>query len=137
MSAHWTGFRRAWRLALLPLFLSACQGERPGGRLSLAVAHDDATRLMQAINDRAQACWRGDGAFKPYRIIPELDTRVGHPRILLVMAEAPQGLPQFVIQAAGTPVRITTFGPLADRGLSSRINGDVARWSAGEDECKG
>lgn len=91
---------------------------------------------MQAINEQAQRCWRADRAFRPYRVIPELDTEVGNPRILVVRAEAAQGLPQLVIQAEGSPVRITTFGPLSDERLSRRINEDITRWSRGETGCE-
>jgi hypothetical protein len=114
---------------------AACQGGNPGGRLTLDAGGDERTRLMQAINQQAQQCWRKERAFSTYRIIPELDTRVGNPRILILRAGAAQGLPRLVIQAEGSPVRITTFGPLAAEDLSSRINADLARWSRGEAGC--
>ena len=127
---------RASAVLLLCGFVSACQGAGPGGRLALTSETGDATRLLQTINDRARRCWAGDRAFRDLRIIPELDTRVGHPRILLVRAEAAQGLPRLVIQAEGSPARITTFGPLAGLPLSSRINADLERWTRGGEACR-
>lgn len=120
---------------LLAGTLVACQTERPGGQLMLTVEAHDAVAALQAINEPAQRCWHGTRAFRSYRIIPELDTHSGRPRILLVSATDAQGLPQLVIEAEGTPVEISTYGPLTQRSLSSRINTDIARWSGGKQGC--
>src|SRR5690606_28853567 len=85
-----------WPLVLFAA-LAACQGKTAPPRAE--PDNRDAIRLLQGVNAEAQRCWRGDRSFRAYRVIPELDTRVGRPRILLVRAEAPQGLPQFVIEA--------------------------------------
>ncbi len=121
--------------SLIAVLLGACQS----GPTSQAVAERDnraAIALLQGINTQAQNCWRGDRAFAPYKVIPELDTRVGKPRILLVGAEAPQGLPRLVIEAEGTPARIHTYGPLAQEEIAARIGADLQRWAEGGKGCK-
>lgn len=96
-----------------------------------------AVPALQKVNERAHACWirSGDSAFRSLAVIPELDTRTGKPRILIVERSRPQGLPRFVIEASGTPARIVTYGPLAGQSISGRINTDVARWAAGDASC--
>ncbi len=98
-----------------------------------------AVSLLQRVNTNAQACWvkSKDADFRAYRVIPELDTRVGKPRILVVEAKSAQGLPKLVIEAEGKPVRIAAYGPLAQSPLSARIKSDVDRWASGGKGCKG
>ncbi|MFP1633248.1 hypothetical protein ACLB6G_16070 [Zhengella sp. ZM62] len=118
--------------------LAACQTEPAGGPLIATVDNNAAVAVLQKVNGEAHACWirSNDRAFSDYRLIPELDTRVGKPRLLLVRARAAQGLPQLVIEAEGSPVRLTTYGPLAQGQLSARINTDVTRWATGGTGCK-
>lgn len=121
-------------LAAALLLLAGCQTAKPpppAGRPDNRAA----VRLLQAINDEARRCWRGDRAFQAHRITPELDTHYGKPRILLVRADAPEGLPQLVIEAEGTPARLNTYGPLAGGELADRIGADLARWSRGGTGC--
>lgn len=119
--------------------LAACATfERPGGPVVAEVDASSPTKALQRINERAHACWirSGDRAFAGYALVPELDTRTGDPRLLIVRNESTQGLPALVISAAGDPVRLTTFGPLANASLSARINGDILAWSAGRRSCR-
>ena len=130
-------FRYAGIVALTGL-LAACQSfEPPGGALVAEVDAPSPVQALQRVNERALRCWiqSGDRAFQSFALIPELDTRVGDPRILIVARGQEQGLPQLVIAASGDPVRLTTFGPLADRRLSARINQDVLAWAAGRQGC--
>ena len=124
------------RAALVCALLAGCQA-KGGGALTTTTDRSHAVALLQTINDQAQSCWMKsrDKAFRAYRVIPELDTRVGKPRILLVSAKASQGLPQLVIEAEGTPARLTTYGPLASEPVSARINTDILRWSSGKTGC--
>lgn len=117
--------------------LSACTGERIGGPLIVEVDASDATKVLSFINESAQKCWfkSGDRAFRGLAIIPELDTRAGSPRLLVVERGKAAGLPKMVIQADGSPVKITTYGPLAQSPVSARINDDVLAWSAGRNSC--
>ena len=116
--------------------LTGCQA-KGGGALTATTDRSEAVALLQTINDQAQTCWMKskDKAFRAYRVIPELDTRVGKPRILLVSAKAAQGLPQLVIEAEGKPARLTTYGPLASEPVSARINTDILRRTAGKTGC--
>lgn len=117
--------------------LAACVGERIGGPLVVEADASNATALLSNVNEKAQKCWfkSGDRAFRDLAVIPELDTRVGSPRLLVVERGKATGLPRMVIQAEGNPVKITTYGPLTGTPVSARINDDVLAWSAGRDRC--
>jgi hypothetical protein len=115
--------------------LAACQ--KTDGFAPLNVRDNSAAvAVLQKVNASAQDCWRKDKEFKGLRVIPELDTMTGKPRILLVEAKAAQGLPKLVIEAEGKPARIASYGPLAQSPLAPRINADVARWAGGDAGCK-
>lgn len=117
--------------------LAGCQSERPGGALYATVDNSAAVAVLQRVNAEAQQCWVGsvEREFAAYRVIPELDTHTGKPRILIVNAKAAQGLPQLVIEGSGNPVRLATYGPLTAKPLSTRINADVTRWATGGSGC--
>jgi hypothetical protein len=117
--------------------LAACVGERIGGPLIAEADAPNATSLLSNINEKAQKCWfkSGDRAFRGLAVIPELDTRVGSPRLLVVERGQATGLPKMVIEAEGNPVKITTYGPLTETSVSARINDDVLAWSAGRESC--
>lgn len=125
--------------AATALLLSACQSEPMGGPLVLEEGASAPVAALQQINEAGARCWMrsGDRAFADYRLVPELDTRVGTPRLLIVERARSEGLPQLVIEAAGDPVRIVTYGPLTAQRLGGRINGDIMRWSAGSRACRG
>lgn len=130
--------RAAAAIAIACMLAACARFEPPGGPVVAEVDAPSPTEALQRINERAHACWMrsGDRAFRGYALVPELDTRTGDPRILIVRKASAQGLPELVISAAGDPVRLTTFGPLADKRLSARINGDVLAWSAGRRSCR-
>ncbi|MEM0898334.1 MAG: hypothetical protein AAGI92_00090 [Pseudomonadota bacterium] len=92
---------------------------------------------LQTINERGLRCWirSSDSDFRRLALVPELDTRSGDPRILVVERGNSQGLPVLVISASGDPVTIETFGPLASEPLSNRINADIGAWMAGRTSC--
>lgn len=120
---------------LLVLALAACQ--QTAGLPALQIRDNSAAiAVLQKVNSSAQNCWTKEKEFKAYRVIPELDTRTGKPRILLVEAKAAQGLPKLVIEADGRPAKIASYGPLAQSPLGPRINADVARWAGGGTSCK-
>ncbi|MEO1747272.1 MAG: hypothetical protein AAFR27_01405 [Pseudomonadota bacterium] len=126
--------------ALIVPLLSACAGqfEPPGGPLSAEVQGKSAITALQRVNERAYKCWirSGDKQFSNYALVPELDSRANDPRILIVEKGEERGLPLLVISASGVePVRITTFGSLTDKAVSTRINADVLAWSAGRTSC--
>ncbi len=118
--------------------LAGCQTFEPaGGPLRAQTDAPDAVAALQRVNERALECWiwSDDRAFRTLAIIPELDTRAGDPRILIVDRNGGETRPKLVITASGDPVEITTFGPLSEQRLSGRINRDVLAWSAGRTTC--
>ncbi len=125
-------------VATATLLTAACQTKEPaGGALVATVDARSSISALQRVNEQALTCWikSGDKDFKPYALVPELDTRVGTPRILVVERGKPQGLPKLVITASGTPVRMATFGPLASDSIAGRINADILAWGAGRKGC--
>lgn len=93
--------------------------------------------MLQGINEKAQTCWikSGDKVFKGLAIIPEIDTRIGTPRLLVVERGKATGLPKYVIEASGEQPRIQSYGPLSGTPAAARMNGDVAAWSTGRTGC--
>ncbi|MEZ5813014.1 MAG: hypothetical protein R3D45_16525 [Rhizobiaceae bacterium] len=121
------------------ILLAACQSEPLGGPLSIEVAATSPITALQAVNDAGRRCWTGSGdhRFRAYRLVPELDTTAGNPRILVTEKGREAGRPQLVIESSGNPVKIETYGPLAHSRLGSRINADIMRWSSGDKRCAG
>jgi len=129
--------RLVWTPIAATLALSGCVGERAGGALAIEVDSSKAVTVLSTVNELAQKCWfrSGDREFRHLALIPELDTRIGNPRLLVVERGKSTGLPKLVIEATGDPVKVTTYGPLASERVSSRINNDVAAWTAGKSAC--
>lgn len=119
------------------LFLSGCTTEPAGGPLRIEVASANGAKVLGAVNELAQKCWirSGDREFRQLSVIPELDTRTGKPRLLIVERGKSSGLPKLVVEADENPVRITTYGPLASAPVSNRINRDVSAWASGRSAC--
>lgn len=94
-----------------------------------------AARLLAAV----ESCWfrENDTAFSAYRREAELQSHSNKPRILLVKASEPGGLPQLVIEASQERRRtsVKLFGPLLATPLGPRIRGDVDRWTGGDTGC--
>ena len=122
-------------LAPILFALTACQKLEPLPALKIR-DNSAAIAVLQKVNASAQNCWTNEKEFRAYRVIPELDTRTGKPRILIVEAKAAQGLPKLVIEADGRPAKIETYGPLAQGPLARRIKTDVSRWAGGNAACK-
>ena len=121
-------------ICALSSILAACSttGERIGGPLQFEAA-GTAISNLQRINRAAARCWIGTSAFRGLGMVPELDTRVGKPRILILARG--NTLPKWVIEASGSPAKIITYGPLTNTPLSARMNDDVLRWSGGNASC--
>ncbi|MCR4266275.1 hypothetical protein [Nitratireductor sp. ZSWI3] len=130
------GLPKAVALAGL-LALTACQSEPMGGPLSLEVDASSPVAALQRVNAAGARCWirSGDRRFHGLHMIPELDTAVGRPRLLIMRTDKRQGLPLLVIEASGPPTRIVTYGPLAASATGARVNADIMRWSGGRDGC--
>lgn len=124
-------------LAGLAMTLAACQSEPVGGPLSIEVAAASPTSILQVVNEAGQRCWirSNERAFRKYRLIPELDTIAGTPRILLVEKSDVTGRPKLVIESAGSPITVSTYGPAVRTRLGTRVNADIIRWSTGDTRC--
>lgn len=94
-----------------------------------------AARLLSAIS----SCWFADDNpdFADYRREAELQSHSNKPRILLVKADEPGGLPQLIIEASKQRRRtsVKLFGPLLTTTLGPKIRSDVERWTAGGTNC--
>lgn len=123
--------------ALLALAGCMAGGEPIAGPLNGEFEGSSAVSVLQNINNRALSCWvkSGDKEFEGFALVPELDTRSGRPRILIVKSGQAQGLPQLVIEASGKPVKISTYGPLTEQRISGRINRDIIAWNTGRTSC--
>lgn len=121
-------------LAVCAALLAGCQS---GGQKTASRDNSAAVALLQHVNSNVHTCWvrSKDKDFDAYNVIPELDTQVGKPRILLVDKTAAQGLPKLVIEAAGNPAKMTAYGPLMDKPVGDRITADVKRWAGGAGGC--
>jgi hypothetical protein len=121
-------------LLLLTACQTAAQKPRPQGMVVVGRA---ALPVMERVALGARECWfrSKDPAFKAYRLAPELTSQNGRPRILIVPAQNPNGLPLAVVEASGNPARLSAFGPLMSQPLGRRITSDVNRWVAGGDGC--
>ncbi len=94
----------------------------------------------ERVADRIRVCWfqSGDATFAAYRQETEISSLSGQPRILIVDRDDRGGLPQLVVtirsvRGAGTVV--SSFGPLTETALLTRINSDLDRWAGGSRNC--
>ncbi|WP_163271348.1 hypothetical protein [Chelativorans alearense] len=124
---------------LLAALLAGCQSEPMGGPLALQIEAHEPVAALQRINEAGARCWvrSSDAAFRDLHLVPELDTSAGRPRLLLLRKGKAEGLPVLVIEAAGSPVTVTTYGPLASTRTGGRVNADIMRWSSGTPDCRG
>ena len=94
-----------------------------------------AARLLTAVD----TCWFGErkDAFAAFRREAELQSHSNKPRILLVKAEEPGGLPQLIIEASRERRRtsVKLFGPLLTTALGPQIRSDIDRWTGGKTGC--
>lgn len=122
-------------VAALSLSIAGCQGT--GEPSSTRGISERTVEALQRVNEAGAKCWTGTAQFQDLRLIPELDTVVGRPRLLLLEKDKTRGLPVMVIEASGPPVKIETYGPLTDTPTGERINADIRRWSIGPQTCQG
>lgn len=93
---------------------------------------------MERVAIAANRCWfkAKDPSFTPYRMAPELNSFSGTPRFLVVKKHSPESRPLLVVQASGSPVQLSVFGPLmAEPTFAARVNADVTRWARGGKDC--
>lgn len=123
-------------LILATGLLPACQTASVAPSQPVVVGRA-ALPVMERVALGARECWfrSKDPAFKAYKLAPELTSQNGRPRILIVPAKNPNGLPLAVVEASGNPARMSAFGPLMNEPIGQRIISDVNRWVAGADGC--
>ena len=121
--------------------LAGCVGSPPrqaAGYLEYRTDEEPATvaaRIAGSVRD----CWFGGRrqAFASLFFAPELDSYSGRPRVLIVPAENPGGLPRLVIEASreGSATSVKLFGPLLATAEGAGISRDVERWTKGATAC--
>jgi hypothetical protein len=116
--------------------LGACQSGSKA-KVTQQSGKSASLRSMETVAIAAHKCWFAskDPAFKSYRMANELNSMTGTPRFLLVPARNYGGLPLLVVQASGNSSRVDMFGPLLNEPLGTRINADMKRWAAGDNDC--
>ncbi|ALN73149.1 hypothetical protein M673_10490 [Aureimonas sp. AU20] len=94
---------------------------------------DRMERLALTVN----RCWfkSRDPAFTGYSLAPELSSFSGRPRFLLVPKNRPEERPLLVVEGRSGSAEVDTYGPLLQSPLRARLEGDLARWSAGSGDC--
>jgi len=94
-----------------------------------------ADRLLSSI----RSCWFGEAEkdFAGLAYEAELSSHSNKPRILVVKADEPGGLPQLIVEASKTRRRtsVKVFGPLLTTPLGPRIRADIDRWTGGRSGC--
>lgn len=123
----------------LAIGFTGCQSSAPQPKPHQPAANGKsaALRNMEQVARSAHRCWfaSDDAAFRKYSFANELNNFSGRPRFLLVPHNNYGGRPLLVVQAEGAAGRISTFGPLLEQPLGSRVNADIARWSTGDTSC--
>ncbi|MDB5522873.1 MAG: hypothetical protein JWM58_636 [Rhizobium sp.] len=120
-------------LSTLAALASCSSSSKPVPALTLS-----ALPVMERVALGANRCWfkSRDPMFAAYKLAPELNSFSGTPRILLVKAHSPESRPLLVVQASGTPARMSAFGPLMDQpDISARVHKDVNHWVRGGKDC--
>ena len=130
------------RLAAIALLSAAAlvSGCQSGGQQAPATdGKSAALRNMEQVAIAAHRCWIAsrDPAFRDYSFANELNSFSGRPRFLHVPKNNFGGRPLLVVQAEGASGQVSTFGPLLQGEHAQRINGDIARWKAGNPSCSG
>lgn len=124
---------RSAALSTLALLAACSTSKQPVSTLSVG-----ALPVMERVALGANRCWfkSKDPQFAAYRLAPELNSFSGTPRILLVRKHAPESRPLLVVQATGTPAKMSAFGPLMDdQAVSARVHKDVNHWARGGNGC--
>lgn len=126
-------FVRFLALSTLALAAACSTAKDPVSALSVG-----ALPVMERVALGANRCWfkSNDPMFTAYRLAPELNSFSGTPRILIVPRRSPESRPLLVVQASGTPAKMSAFGPLMnDAATSARVNKDVTFWARGGKGC--
>jgi hypothetical protein len=123
--------------AALAFLLAACQ-TAPKDYAEFRSGQDAMTTAAR-IAENVGACWfSGDRtAFADYSYAPELTSYSNRPRVLIVPADDPAGLPVLIIEASreDRETRVKLFGPLMASAEATPIARDVERWAGGSSGC--
>lgn len=124
---------RSAALSSLALLAACSSSKTPVSAISVG-----ALPVMERVALGANRCWfkSKDPMFAAYKLAPELNSFSGTPRILLVKKHAPESRPLLVVQATGTPAKMSAFGPLmGEAAISARVHKDVNHWARGGSGC--
>ena len=112
--------------------LAACQSAREEVTTSNLATY----ALTKRLGDTIARCWFDEASvptFGKYIYSPEPGN--SPPRVLIVPRDAPTERPVLVVEAVGAE-EVNLFGPLLDTDAGPRIRADLARWTAGGEECR-
>ena len=126
-------FVRSTALSMLAVLAACSTSKEPVSALSIG-----ALPVMERVALGANRCWfkTKDPMFAAYKLAPELNSFSGTPRILIVKKHSPESRPLLVVQASGTPAKMSAFGPLMNEpAISARVNKDVTGWARGNQGC--
>lgn len=129
---------RSASLALAAFVLAGCMSiDLPEGSYA---ARGGLGSTSERIAERIRDCWfqSGDTAFDGLVQETEIGSLSGQPRILLVRSGEDGGLPQLVVtirSLSGAGTVVSSFGPLTQTPLVTRINTDLERWARGSRDC--
>lgn len=100
-------------------------------------AADTGLDRMERLTLAANRCWfkSKDPAFARYSLAPELSSFSGRPRFLLVPKNQPEARPLLVVEGQAGSADVSSFGPLLNTALGTRIGRDVRHWSTGATTC--
>lgn len=121
------------------LSMVGCSAKPPAQDYLSYRGAEEPARLAARLSEQVRSCWfaEGEQGFAGYLYVPELNSFSGRPRILIVRASDPAGLPRLVVQASavGSGSEVRLFGPMLGEAQAQRIERDVGRWAGGAREC--
>jgi hypothetical protein len=120
----------------LCVLIAACAGNVTPIAFSSGRSPQDS---LMKIYDNLNACIipKNRSAFDGLAVVPELDTRVGKPRLLIVKRSSPTARPLLVItaedQTSGSDIEI--FGPLLSERAGRILRLRSQQWHQGFTAC--
>lgn len=123
-------------LSFASMTISGCVKDTVPSNIELA-SSQSALKTMEHIALTANRCWfkSGNASFRSYGLAPELQSYSGRPRILVLPHNDPTGKPLLVVEAQGSPAKVSAYGPLMATSLGNTIAENLNRWVEGDNQC--